>query len=39
MMSAGRGNLECPLGAFLTLDVAQVEPLGLAFPDLWRRPR
>ena len=38
-MSAGRGNLERALGAFLSLDVAQVEQIGLARVHLRRGPR
>ncbi len=34
MMSAGRGKLERALGAFLSLDVAQVEQVGFGLVDL-----
>jgi hypothetical protein len=34
MMSAGRGDLERALGAFLSLDVAQVEQVGFGLVDL-----
>ena len=39
MMSAGRRDLERSLGAFLALDVAQIQQLGFWRTHLWRRPR
>ncbi len=38
-MPAGRGNLERALGAFLTLDVAQIEQGCLRFMNLRRGSR
>ena len=39
MMAAGRGDLERALGAFLALDVAQIERCGLALMHPRLRPR
>ena len=39
MMSTGRRDLERALGAFLALDIAQIEQIGLGFVHLGLRAR